>query len=169
MKLSKQIIRQKMKLSKQIILKKGVFELSNFRSLGNFFLLDTYSQCVFFMPYSTATLKQPSPKKTTIFTLRISKVCKLYLSPIMRTIAQNNPKYRRTLQLQTCKVHLLCWLLMKYYNLSKVCNFSNYKIVSELVNFANFASVFELQSYAFKINYCIINQYVIFFSCKKYS
>ena len=77
MKLSKEIICRKMKLSKQIILKKGVFELANFRSLGNFSLLDTYSQCVFFMHYSTATLKQPSPKKTVMITPSIRKVCKV--------------------------------------------------------------------------------------------
>ena len=48
MKLSKEIICQKMKLSKQIILKKGRFRTCELSKFGQLFLLDTYSQCVFY-------------------------------------------------------------------------------------------------------------------------
>ena len=71
------IIRQKMKLSKQIILKKRRLRICELAKFGQLFLLETYSQCVFFMPYSTATLKQPSPKKTAMITPSIRKVYKV--------------------------------------------------------------------------------------------
>jgi hypothetical protein len=74
MKFSKEIICKKMKFSKQIILKKGRFRTCELSKFGQLFLTRYILSVCFFMPYPTATLKQPVPKKTAMITPSIRKV-----------------------------------------------------------------------------------------------